>query len=165
MPYTRHSSSPASNFGLLSRGKRRGQFPERIRDFGLCQARHGESCLPELARLICLIARYVQPFLKEPAVNVSRTPHFDCSDAALVTALQTDGFAVVRHRFGYVSSIQVDGLRIVEAVCVLFRQAAEPADLSRAWDLLWKLMRQAEPRPEQLDGVSLCRTGGRLGPT
>ncbi|CAE7350272.1 unnamed protein product [Symbiodinium sp. CCMP2592] len=54
---------------------------------------------------------------KEPAVNVSRTPHFDCSDAALVTALQTDGFAVVR-------------------------QAAEPADLSRAWDLLWKLMWQ-----------------------
>lgn len=85
-------------------------------------------------------------------MNVSRTPHFDCSDAALVTALQTDGFAVVRHRFGYVSSIQVDGLRIVEAVCVLFRQAAEPADLSRAWDLLWKLMRQAEPDRSSLMG-------------
>eukprot|EP00439_Symbiodinium_sp_Y106_P081839 s2195_g20.t4 len=53
----------------------------------------------------------------EPAVNVSRAPHFDCSDAALVTALQTDGFAVVR-------------------------QAAEPADLSRASVLLWKLMWQ-----------------------
>ena len=82
----------------------RESFPSHPRVVSLAaEASSSPSCLPEIARIVRLIAKYLQSLLQEPAVNVSRAPHFDCSDAALVTALQTDGFAVVRHRFGCAS--------------------------------------------------------------